>query len=178
MSNPGHRTFDLSAFSPVVAELLREQRLAPLGPGSPDARARERLRSLDLAAHFASRQITDRDMASACLAGLWLYFDCLDESHEISQSLGSTTGSYWHALMHRREPDASNSKYWFRRVGHHAIFDDLARDAAELGYLGMGMKWDPFAFVDHCEEFRGTGSASEETCRRVQLCEWQLLFSY
>jgi hypothetical protein len=24
---------------------------------------------------------------------------------------------FWHAIMHRREPDAANSKHWWRQVG-------------------------------------------------------------
>src|SRR5262245_21627515 len=51
----------------------------------------------------------------AMLAGLWLYHDWLDESHRISQSLDTPTGSFWHAIMHRRERDFSNSKYWYAR---------------------------------------------------------------
>ena len=49
-------------------------------------------------------------MASACLAGLWLYHDYLDESHAVSQSIHTPAGSYWHGLMHRREPDFANPK--------------------------------------------------------------------
>src|SRR5687768_16281564 len=43
------------------------------------------------------------DDAKALLAALWLLHDFLDESHTISQGLNSPTGSYWHAIMHRRE---------------------------------------------------------------------------
>ena len=55
---------------------------------------------------------------------LWLY-GFLDESHSIAQGIDSPEGSYWHALMHRSEGDFSNSKYWYRRVGRHAIFPAL-----------------------------------------------------
>src|SRR5208282_3154263 len=50
------------------------------------------------------------DNGSAMLAGLWLWHDGLDESHRISQGLSSPAGSFWHAIMHRREGDFSNSK--------------------------------------------------------------------
>ena len=43
-------------------------------------------------------------MANACRAGLWLYHEFLDEAHEITQHLHTPAGSYWHALVHRREP--------------------------------------------------------------------------
>jgi hypothetical protein len=109
---------------------------------------------------------------------LWLAFDFLDESHTISQGLETSEGSYWHALMHRREPDASNAAYWFRRVGDHPIFDTLAKEGQELGFRLRGQRWDPFAFVDQCEEHRGTGSEEEMLLRLVQQREWELLFEW
>lgn len=59
-----------------------------------------------------------RELPSDLLrAGLWLYVDDLDRSHAISQDLHSPEGSFWHAIMHRREGDFSNSKYWLRQAG-------------------------------------------------------------
>ena len=62
---------------------------------------------------------------------LWLH-GFLDESHSIAQGIPSAEGSYWHALMHRSEGDFSNSKYWYRRVGRHAIFPDLLAAVRQL----------------------------------------------
>jgi hypothetical protein len=150
--------------------------LSSLGPGKPDPAARPSLEALDDAA-FGGR-IADRDMAACCRAALWLAFDHLDESHAISQDVGTVEGSYWHGILHRREPDHANAAYWFRRVGTHPVFTELARRAAELGYPGAGTAWDPFAFNDACEEHRGKGGPVEETLRRVQRAEWELLFAW
>ncbi len=174
-----HKTpFSASAYGPVVTELLVSPRLAPLGPGSPNRAVEARLRSLTPDTLFAPRHLVDADMAVACLAGLWLYHDFLDESHTISQSIDTTSGSYWHGLMHRREPDASNAAYWFRRVGNHPLFEMLARDANELGVQLDSQLWNPLAFIDLCEKHRGTGSEEEMLLRRVQQREWELLFDW
>jgi hypothetical protein len=107
-----------------------------------------------------------------------LYHDFLDESHVISQGIDTPTGSYLHAIMHRREPDAFNSKYWWRRVGTHPVFAELATAAAELGYLKSGTVWDPYQFVDDCEAARGHGDAREELLKQVQVAEMGLMLGY
>jgi hypothetical protein len=170
--------FNLFAYPPAIADLLAEDRVAPLGPGTPNHAARPKLAALTVETMLAPHAVADADMARACLAGLWLYHDFLDESHTISQDIATPAGSYWHGIMHRREPDASNAAYWFRRVGDHAIFAELAQDAAAMGYRAAGTLWDPFAFIDRCEEHRGSASEAEQVCRRVQRREWELLFDY
>ena len=106
-------------------------------------------------------RLADGDMARCCLAALWLRHDFLDESHTISQSIDTPSGSFWHAIMHRREGDFSNSKYWCRRVGQHP---------ALIG--------DPFAFVDAVEAcvVNGRGDAAELQAQQER--EWETLFEY
>src|SRR6185295_3279275 len=91
--------FDPSAYGPDIAALLVPERLCELGPGSPNRAIRSALEAMNAPA--------------TCRAGLWLLQDFLDESHAISQDIDTREGSFWHAIMHRREPDASNSKYWW-----------------------------------------------------------------
>ncbi len=169
---------DLSTYSAAVRDLLASERLGALGPGVPNEAVRGRLESLTAAELLAPAVVRRADFAQACLAALWLYHDFLDESHTLSQSIHTPEGSYWHGILHRREPDASNAAYWFRRVGDHPVFPALAAEARRLGYPGRGDHWDPFQFIDRCEQYRGSGSPEEETLRRVQLREWELLFDY
>ncbi|HEY2909765.1 MAG TPA: hypothetical protein VGI99_05940 [Gemmataceae bacterium] len=150
--------FDPQAYGPAIAALLVPDRLPELGPGSPDPSIRPAL-----AAVRAN---------PSCRSALWLLHDFLDESHTISQDLDTAEGSFWHAIMHRREPDASNSKYWWRRVGPHPVLKRLVAEAPALGYAFT----TPFDFVDFCERVRGTGTPEEYLARRVQLLEWRLLF--
>src|SRR5690349_1351212 len=92
-------------YNSAVRSLLDSRHLNDLGPGQPDLARRDALDSLTPQSLVAPRPLQDEQMARACLAGLWLRFDFLDESHEISQSIADANGSYWHAIMHRLEGD-------------------------------------------------------------------------
>src|SRR3972149_6073193 len=107
---------EVFAFKPDIygqafLELLKEKRLNPLGPGSPNIKARSALNKLTIHKAFAPHEVIDTNMANACLAAVWLYQDFLQESHNISQTIHTQTGSCWHGIMHRLEPDFYNSKY-------------------------------------------------------------------
>jgi hypothetical protein len=168
------RKSESNVYPRALADLLASLPLAPLGPGTLDASLRARAEAMD----EVEWGITDREQWSACRAGLLLAWNDLNGSHRISQELHTVEGSYWHAIMHRREPDHANAAYWFRRVGTHPIFDDLARAAAELGFGSKNAGWDAFAFNDACERHRGKDDEAEEMLRRVQRAEWELLFAW
>src|SRR5438067_13867992 len=147
-------------YAPAIRELLTD-RLPALGPGSPNAAVHEQLTALTIEKAFAGQKIADRDAARCCLSALWLWHDVLDESHKISQDIDTIDGSYWHGIMHRREPDYGNAKYWFRRVPAHPILERLAAAAREQAakaqldeparFLATQKSWDAFGFVDLCE---------------------------
>ncbi len=156
---------DLTTYPFEIAALWSSARLPDLGPGTPNESARSLLTALT---PNTFPNVQDISAAKACISGLWLYHDFLDDSHTISQDLDEWYGSYWHAIMHRREPDASNSKYWFKRVPSNPVYELLADEGP----------YDPFRFVDQCECHRGTGTAVELSCRDWQLREMQLLFAW
>jgi hypothetical protein len=153
---------------------LLEERLPELGPGSPNSRVDPILRELTAELLFHPLTIRDQEMARCCLSALWLHHDYLDESHQICQDIDTPTGSCWHAIMHRREPDAGNSKHWWRRVGRHSFLGVLRKESSAVGYSFDS----PESFVDFCERARGTGTNDELVARRVQLLEWQILFDW
>jgi hypothetical protein len=136
--------------------------------------------------------VASMEHASAMLAGLWLWHDALHESHEISQSLVSSTGSFWHAIMHRREGDFSNAKYWYARCRSHPILKTIG--VAVSSSIGNPIEhevqagvsddmtesgeWDPFDFVDLVESvYDRPDDPSYETAVRVQRVEWEILFA-
>jgi hypothetical protein len=180
------REFDHARFGPVIADLLQDRRLSPLDRGSPDPAFGAKLQALDAERLFAPAAIRHREMAEACVAALWLYGDDLDRAHRISQGLRGREGSYWHGIMHRREGDFANAKYWFRRVGPHPIHEalagrarQLAREAAaDAAVLRSQPAWNPCAFVDLCETAGAGHGGATDLCREIQRQEWQLLFDY
>jgi hypothetical protein len=122
------------------------------------------------------------------LAGLWLWHDWLDQSHTISQSLHNATGSFWHAIMHRREGDFGNSKYWYAKVGRHPILPAIGQHVSTaIGQLPADKSllrlliggWSPEAFVDLVEDV-----SSNPADRRlpavvaIQRIEWRMLFEH
>jgi hypothetical protein len=161
--------FDPHAYGPEVAAALaldgNGERLMELAtPQCVSGTARTTVRALAV--------------PQAAMAGLYLYFGCWDDAHETAQAVETREGSYWHAIVHRQEPDAGNAGYWFRQVGAHPIFPALRSRAAEIGYEA-GAAWNPTAFVEYCERARlQPGSDLERRAREVQRAEWQLLFDY
>lgn len=179
---------DVAIYAPAIRELLAEGRLPPLGPGTPNDKVRARLEELTIESLFAPERIHNADFAQCCLSGLWLHHDFLEPSHQLSQEIETASGRYWHGLMHRREPDFGNAKYWFRRVGKHPVFtalhqaaQDMARReevSGQAAWLTAQAAWDPFAFLDLCEAAYEGRVDWELLCRHIQDHEWGLLFDY
>jgi len=149
---------------PRLAQSMSESALATLLPGAP------------LGATLALE------------AGLLQAHDFWDASHAAAQradDLGERgVSAYWHGIAHRREPDAGNAAYWFRRVGRHPVFAPLATavgpwldqhgDPSLTESLIAARGWNVFAMIDLCSGAR-PGSAIETLARRLQRLEMWLL---
>ena len=104
--------------------------------------------------------IDDSNAAKAARAGLLLSAGGLEDAHRIVQDFDTPEARYWHGIVHRREPDPSNAKYWFRQLAHHPVFDDLARKVMSenlprkraVNHILQSGRWDPFRFVDLCDD--------------------------
>ena len=131
-------------------------------------------------------EIRDRAMAQSVRAGLLLRADLDDESHTVSQDIPTPEGSYWHGIMHRREPDYPNSKYWFRRVGDHGLFETLPDVGADqplseppFQQLVESGRWDPYYFSELCAScVQGPRTDLREALERLQAAEINALFAY
>jgi hypothetical protein len=127
----------------------------------------------------------DAASPEALLTGLLLLGGGWDDAHEAAQNLDTREGSYFHAIVHRMEPDAWNAAYWFRRAGKHPIFvqlsDEAERIAAKLGTANFpaGTAWDPAAFIEYCEQASSQpGSDREKAAVEIQRAEWELLMEW
>jgi len=176
--------FDAAQYGPAVARILSScgdgTRLPELVCGecsSPEARD-------EMTRQTAGELFAGAREPDAAMAGLYLYFSCFDEAHEIAQNCKSSEGELWHAIAHRMEPDSGNAAYWYRRAGTHKIFGPLAHEAVKIlkripeAEFRTG-KWDPFSFIVFCDRARSQpGSLQEQAAREIQRAEWQLLFDY
>ncbi len=95
------------------------------------------------------------------------------------QEIDSPSGNFWHAILHRREPDYGNARYWFRRVGPHPIYPALNEAAMAAGWPTT-LRWDPLVFIGRVEQAMQAGAKSSEAqlCRTVQQIEWKLLYDF
>ena len=144
---------DLSSLSSTWPTELRSALLAAEPPWLD-----HRPQNADLSAAV----IAAPDLSPSLRSALDLVAGQLDRSHTISQNLPSAEGSFLHGIMHRREGDYSNAKYWFRRVGTHPVMEQLAADHAE--YAGAA------AFVDAVANDPKSARLIE-----VQSAEWRAL---
>ena len=165
-------------------------RLAPTTPCSCSRWLQQRITAEVRRACTSAQSPPD---VGALIAGLLQVQDCLAASHAASQSIEGEgrhrAGDYWHAIMHRREPDYGNANYWFARVGRHPVYPELAQIARSIlegldvphaadwaTRLVRGNQWVPAAFVDLCR----SNASDEQTelaiaTRRIQQAEMHLL---
>lgn len=183
--------FHTSPISPTVQTILARLQVMPLGPGEEFADLFPLLDGLTVDGICPPEERTDDELAQCCLSGLWLGCNYLERAHVVTQGLHSSSARYWHALMHRREPDYGNSAYWFRKAAEHTqssvLFPSLLSSlltACKKEFPDCSLskleQWSPQAFNDLCEQSVGDDVGDgdeEEICMQIQLLEWCILFT-
>jgi len=53
-------------------------------------------------------------------------------AHDLAQNIDGKTGAWVHAYLHRKEGDASNAGYWYRRAGQPPAEDSLEKEWERL----------------------------------------------
>lgn len=162
------------------------QRLVVTGDGNPASVA---ILEKVTADNLVSVPVVDPDEASAAVAGLWLLHDWLDRSHTISQGIETATGSFWHAIMHRREGDFNNSKYWYGKCRNHPSMAEMAHRGSQVVAASSASAqarsvvqrgWDPYALVDFIESFYDAADDHPplKLAQELQRLEWEILFDH
>jgi hypothetical protein len=176
--------FDPTQYGPEVARILaldgNGQRLLPLFPNVP---ANEEARNL-LKTFSPKDLFPNQEEPEAPMAGLYLYFSCFQEAHDLLDICETPEGELWHAILHRLEPDSGNAAYWFRKAGPHPIYPKLALAAVKIlahykhAEFKTG-KWDPYAFAQFCDRARQQPNSGQmKAAMEIQRAEWQILFDY
>jgi hypothetical protein len=127
----------------------------------------------------------DPDYAALGRATVLMWHDHFDASHKLAQDVENADGSLLHGILHRREPDYSNARYWFRRVGNtHPSFDCVV-GKIKIALMGLKAdllakqiipndKWQPLRFIDLVEDAAGRGdTAYDQLLRQIQAAEIQ-----
>jgi hypothetical protein len=173
-------------YSEAFKQLLATPEPAELGPGPRAGVCTESELNRELSGLFARTDLPEQKQ-ELIHALVLLWHDHLDAAHTIAQDIEDADGAYVHGIMHRREPDYGNAGYWFRRVGKHPVFGELARrvtallngkeQRALLEELAPAGEWDAFAFIDHCER-AAREPATRALLQDVQLVEFETLMDW
>ncbi|HVZ79228.1 MAG TPA: hypothetical protein VHE12_00350 [bacterium] len=143
---------------------------------------------------MAAKAVAASGLKPFVQGALFLYLDCFDEAHNVANDHeGSWQGNWIHAILHRREPDAGNSKYWYARVkapdsAYRAIGwsvleileKDPPKDLVKLrDRVHKSCLWEPETFVDLCDKYRKEDPASVpyRVLVRLQETEWSGLLN-
>lgn len=139
----------------------------------------QRLRAANDATILAGKPLRDAQMFALVRGGLLYAVDAIDEAHVVFQNVPGDFGAYWHGMVHRREGDFDNARYWFRRAGALPVFATLHRAASGVSAdMARQGQWDPYLFTGQCEQCRFGASEIEKELSALQRIEFDALFDY
>jgi hypothetical protein len=178
-----------NAITSELKDLLNAAGLPELGPGPRQGVMSEKELNKALDGVLKKRQLPE---ASRLLVrGLvLLWHDQFEPAHEIAQSTENPDGSFLHGILHRREPDYGNATYWFRRVGRHECFPEIAKRVGELlkeknetaleRTLVPNGEWGPYGFIGLCQKSTTQGAeiSTIKLLREIQGIESMVLLEH
>ena len=172
-----------------LAKLMAALEAPELGPGPRSGILPETLLRRTMDQFFRRAKLPARKQ-QLIRALILLWHDHLDAAHVIAQDIDDPDGAFVHGIVHRREPDYGNAKYWFHRVGKHPAFPEIVSRVCALlemkreedlrAKLILHGEWDPFVFIDACA--RGSrkepSSENRQMLREIQAIESLVLLKY
>jgi len=171
----------MKSYSEFIDRVLREPKLLEkLMPAEPlEWELPGRIREADDATLSGGKSITVPTAFSLVRGGLLYAVDAIDAAHRIFQDAPSDLGSYWHGMVHRREGDFDNARYWFRRVGTLGCSATLHRAASEVSAdVARQSGWGPYLFTGQCEQARFGAVELIPDLVKIQQIEFETLFDY
>ena len=112
-------------------------------------------------------------------AGLFYYHNALEDSHKEAAKADGDIASYWHGMVHRREGDFENARYWMRRAGEQPVFQEMQSRAGDASpNMSRQSNWDPFLFIHLCEQFKYGETSYKKEIGQLQRVEFATMFDY
>ncbi|MCD9024174.1 hypothetical protein [Cohnella silvisoli] len=179
----------------VISRLRSRKSLPSL---SPDYAWHPRLDE-DIAALSEERLADGRPdglmSSQAWKAALHLWNDSLAAAHELVEHLETPSGAALHGIMHRREGDFDNAKYWFHQAGDHPAFHGLQSRAASFlreqnipsgplketfDKMVMQGNWNPYLFISAIaiQESRYGEEETRSLLEHIQQLELEALIRF
>ena len=157
---------------------LQEDMLEKLTPSEPLSTALLlRIRAADDAALSGGKTVGHAGNFALVRGGLFYAIDALDEAHAFFQDAKGDLGAYWHGMMHRREGDFDNARYWYRRAGVLPCFAALHRAASEFSAdMARQANWDPYLLTGECEQARFGAEELVGEMQKLQRAEFDAIF--
>ena len=133
----------------ITAYLLARDPLPPLVPGCVFDDA-------------LTDEIEAATVPATLKAGLYVLNDDLATAHTLVQRLeGDPLADYWHAIIHRREGDYGNSRYWFGHVVGEPILAQIYGPDPNA----------PNAFVERCRVAGREAAAELQQFQREEIAQ-------
>ena len=160
--------------------LLHERTLDDPLPKEPtDYEIVIRVREADEARIFGAHALLPDAPVPLVRAGLFYYHNALEDSHKEAAKSSGDIAAYWHGMVHRREGDFDNARYWMRRAGEQPVFQEMQGRASDASpHMSRQANWDPFLFTHLCEQYKYGETDYKKEIGHLQRVEFAAMFDY
>ena len=171
----------MSRYPDYIQRLLLHERTLdePLPKEPTDYELVIRLRGADDAKVFGGALVPSDAPVGLVRAGLFYYHNALDDAHKQAQVDEGDLAAYWHGMIHRREGDFENARYWMRRAGEQPVFQEMQHRASDAApHMGRQSNWDPYLFIHLCEQYKYGEHEYRKEIGHLQKVEFAVMFDY
>ena len=171
----------MSRYPDYLQRLLLHERTLdePLPTEPTDYELVIRLREADNAKILGGADLLPGAPVGLLRAGLFYYHNDLPDAHKEAQKDEGDLAAYWHGMVHRREGDFENARYWMRRAGEQPVFQEMQGRASDgAPHMGRQGNWDPYLFIHLCEQYKYGEHEYRKEIGHLQKVEFAVMFDY